>query len=139
MYNIKITCQIHAIPSAFCFSRIFFPVFIYQSLYSLDSSMRLRLYCSDFKIPLASIRCTASAIASSSCTSAIRTCPYPDGPNALPGVTRTPVFSNNVFTNSIESLNPAGIGAQTNIVPSGFSIFHPIDARPSHRQSRRLS
>ena len=63
----------------------------------------------------------------------------PDGPNALPGVTRTPAFSNKSFTNSSESVNPAGIGAHTNIVPSGFSIFQPMDASPSHRQSRRLS
>lgn len=37
---------------------------------------------------------TQARISSSSCTSAMRTCPSPEGPNAAPGVTSTPALVN---------------------------------------------
>ena len=125
-----------------CF--LFFPdnFFLYSSI---NPCIRLTLLCAyAFTALILRFRSRQSAVPPA--RSHLHPAPAPSAHVLLPmDQTHFPVspellfFSNNVFTNSIESLNPAGIGAQTNIVPSGFSIFHPIDARPSHRQSRRLS
>ena len=52
------------------------------------------------RIPLSAIARTALLISSSVRTSAMRTCPSPEGPNAEPGVTSTPVFSNRSRANA---------------------------------------